>query len=308
MPDKDNRSMTHSKTDVSVILVNYNTRQMTSECIDSIISHTKDIRYEIILVDNHSTDGSQEFFANDNRLTAYIYSEKNGGFGYGNNIGMEHSHGKYIFLLNTDTLLVNNAIKIFFDYAEAHEPGVVYGCWLTGRDGKEIGSYYNFPAFTFREFWRKHITHKDQAVNDYKEKFVDIIYGADLFIPRKVVGKIGGFDCNIFMYGEEGEFQYRMEQAGYKRKLITAPQIIHLEGGSGFKKAHKEINMRGHFVFLKLHMPAWKYFLSRVYYAVIYTLVLARYLNKKWARKSLRNVYSPIKLLPDMERVKLPQE
>ena len=103
--------------DVSIIIVNFNTRQMTSECIDSIIEKTQGLEFEIILVDNASTDGSKEFFEKDERIT-YIYSEKNGGFGYGNNLGMKVAKGKYFFLLNSDTLLINNAVKEFYDYAE----------------------------------------------------------------------------------------------------------------------------------------------------------------------------------------------
>ena len=103
--------------DVSIIIINYNTCKMTCECIDSIVEKTHGISYEIILVDNASTDGSKEFFEKDERI-AYIYSERNGGFGYGNNLGMKVAKGKYFFLLNSDTLLVNNAVKEFFDYAE----------------------------------------------------------------------------------------------------------------------------------------------------------------------------------------------
>lgn len=83
--------------DVSVIIINYNTMQMTSECIDSIIANTYDVNYEIILVDNASTDGSKEFFENDKRVK-YIYSDRNNGFGAGNNLGVKNACGKYVFL------------------------------------------------------------------------------------------------------------------------------------------------------------------------------------------------------------------
>lgn len=99
--------------DVSIIIVNYNTYDLTAACIQSIIEHTKRISYEIIVVDNASTDGSKEKFERDSRIK-YIYSEKNGGFGYGNNRGIEIANGDYFFLLNSDTLLLNNAIYEFF--------------------------------------------------------------------------------------------------------------------------------------------------------------------------------------------------
>lgn len=298
---------TSNQIDVSVILVNYNTKQMTSECIDSIISHTQGVIYEIILVDNHSTDGSKEFFTNDKRVK-YVYSDVNGGFGYGNNLGMHYAYGKYIFLLNTDTLLINNAIKEFFDYAESHESNIVYGCWLVNGEGKDVCSYYNFPAFDFIDFWNKHILGKDVLIFDHKEKQVDAISGADMFMPKKVAEAVGGFDTNIFMYGEEGEYQYRMMKNGFKRKLLPQPKIIHLEGGSNKNiKHHKVIDMRGHFVFLKKYMPMWKYILARLYYCIIYSLLLSVHLHENWARQSLRFIFSTITLKQNAPKVEIPK-
>lgn len=292
------------KIDVSVILVNYNTCKMTSDCIDSIISHTSGISYEIILVDNASTDGSKKFFVNDKRVK-YIYSDVNGGFGFGNNLGMSYAIGKYIFLLNTDTLLINNAIKEFFDYAENHEANTVYGCWLVLKSGKDACSYYNFPAMNFRDFWNKHILNKDIQVFDHKEKYVDVLSGADMFIPREVIDNIGGFDSNIFMYGEEGEYQYRMEKAGFRRKIIPQPRIIHFESGSIKIDKHKVINMKGHFVFLKLYLPRWQYYAARVYYVCIYSIRLANKLSEKWARKSWKLMFQRINLIPNANKVEM---
>ena len=290
--------------DVSVILVTYNTCKMTSECIDSIISHTSGVKYEIILVDNASTDGSKEFFEKDRRVT-YIYNEKNGGFGYGHNIGMEHAHGKYFFLLNTDTLLINNAIKKFYDYAESHDPNTIYGCWLINKDAKGSCSYYNFPAFTFKDFWKMHIDGKDKQIYTGKEFIVDAIVGADMFIPRTVICSVGGFDTNIFMYDEEGELQYRMMKAGFVRKLIPQPKIIHLEGGSNKERKIVVPRLTGHFVFLKKHMPYWKYLLARIYYAIIYTIFYASKIGNKAIRSSLVSFYQPVHLASGADTVTL---
>lgn len=294
----------NKEIDVSIILVNYNTRKMTSECIDSIISHTSGISYEIILVDNHSLDGSKEFFTNDNRVT-YIYNEKNGGFGYGNNIGMEHSHGKYIFLLNTDTLLINNAIKEFFDYAETHKPNTVYGCWLIDGNGNDACSYFHFPAFTLKDFWRIHIRKLNYQINDHSEKKVEAITGADMFIPREVIKEVGGFDTNIFLHGEEGEYQYRMKERGIDRMLIPAPKIIHLVNGSSHLE-NKSINMDGHFIFLKLHMPRIKYYLARIYYLLVYTLILIRDFDKKRTIKEMKKLLQRFSIRPNAYFVNLP--
>lgn len=298
--------MSHNKmVDVSVILVNYNTCKMTSECVDSIIEHTSGVTYEIILVDNASTDGSKEFFEKDPRVS-YYYSDVNGGFGFGNNLGMSHSYGRYLFLLNTDTLLINNAIKEFFDYAESHEPNTVYGCWLVDNKGDYACSYFNFPAMTFKQFRERNVKGLDTTEVDYKEKYVECITGADMFIPRTAIETVGGFDTNIFMQGEETELQMRMLKAGFKSKLIPQPKIVHFGGASGFTTKRKVGGIISFFVFYKLHLPVWKYIIARIYYGVAISMSLIGRINQKWARESLKGTLSVIRLRPDANKVSLP--
>ena len=97
--------------DVSIIIVNYNTKNLTLQCIDSIYEKTIGVSFEIIIVDNNSTDGSQELLSQDNRIV-FVEAGENLGFGKANNLGVEKSNGKFIFFLNSDTILVNNAINI----------------------------------------------------------------------------------------------------------------------------------------------------------------------------------------------------
>ena len=130
---------------VSVIIVNYNTLKQTCECIDSICEKTRDVSYEIILIDNASTDGSKDFFEKDKRVR-YVYSYENMGFGRANNVGMMLAKGEYFFLLNSDTLLVNNAIKEFYDYASNHTKNTFYGCWLQDIESNYIHSCARYPS------------------------------------------------------------------------------------------------------------------------------------------------------------------
>ncbi|WP_455102072.1 glycosyltransferase family 2 protein [Prevotella nigrescens] len=252
--------------DVSIIIVNYNTYDLTAACIQSIIEHTKRISYEIIVVDNASTDGSKEKFERDSRIK-YIYSEKNGGFGYGNNRGIEIANGDYFFLLNSDTLLLNNAIYEFFKYAKSHKSRIIYGCYLQGNDGTYRNSFFYFPAFTIKEFFRRMIFPHNYEP-DYTDKEVDCISGASMFIPRSAIDEAGIFDENIFLYGEEGELQYRMMKKGYKRMVITSPKIIHLEGESSGNTARKQYGMISHLYILKKYMNPITYLLAWIYYKV----------------------------------------
>jgi len=113
--------------DVSIIIVNYNTLGLTSDCIESIVDKTSDLEYEIILVDNASTDSSKAVFSQDPRVR-YIYSDRNLGFGRANNLGIREATGRYLFFLNSDTILLNNAVKYFFDFCEKNPDRRVRSC------------------------------------------------------------------------------------------------------------------------------------------------------------------------------------
>lgn len=264
-------SCSDRQIDVSVIIVNYNTLELTKNCINSVFENTKGINIEIILVDNASQDGSKEYFGQDERIT-YIYSDKNGGFGFGNNLGMKVAKGKYFFLLNSDTILVNNAISEFYRYAKSHDPKTVYGCWLVGDDGTYRRSFFFFPSFTISHFLYIKINPQDYSPKwDIRE--VECVTGADMFFPREAYEECGGFDENIFMYGEEGELQYRMMRKGFKRMLINTPRIIHLEGKSSkpSKKSDRR-RFKGHLYVLHKWMDPFTYVVARLYYKMIHLL------------------------------------
>ncbi len=249
--------------DVSVIIINYNTREMTSECIDSIIKNTEGISYEIILVDNASTDGSKEFFDQDKRVR-YIYSEENLGFGAGNNLGVKYAVGKYIFLLNSDTLILNNAIKMLFDFSESNPNPCICGGWLVDRAGKPNLSYVPFPRMSYTEFIRSFVE-KDAELPINTLQRVDVVCGADMFMPISLFNEANGFDEFIFLYGEEVELQYRFKKAGYERILIPGPKILHYAGMSPKEKVDLTF-MKNHYYFLKKHMPRHMYYAARLYY------------------------------------------
>lgn len=230
---------------VSIIIINYNTLKMTRDCIDSVFAKTNGVEFEVILVDNASTDGSKEYFEKDNRII-YIYSEENLGFGRANNLGYKYTKGNYIFLLNSDTLLVNNAVYEFWIYMEQTESKIgCLGCQLFNADMVPIHSAGKFPQvpqfgeriihFLFSEFYKNRLI-TDQPFK--QDTDVDYITGADLFIRRAVIEQCGLFDSDFFMYFEETEMQFRYSQKGFVRRIILSPRIIHLVGGSNKKVEH----------------------------------------------------------------------
>ncbi len=220
--------------DVSIIIVNYNSRQMLCDCLASVYKYTADIRFEIIVVDNASTDGSEQCVRSSFPQVRWVDSGGNIGFGRANNLGAERAEGKYLFLLNADTLLLNNAVKLFFDYAEARqgERLGVLGCHLCDKEGKPNNSAGDFPTPLSEIGYLLGKAGLAKARESAGAADVGYVIGADMFVRRDVFHELGGFDPHFFMYYEETDLQYRMAQRGYLRRLIDGPRIVHLEGGS----------------------------------------------------------------------------
>ncbi len=232
---------------VSIIIVNYNTLLLTKNCIESIIAKTFGVEYEIILVDNASSDGSQEFFANDARIK-FIEAGRNLGFGKANNLGVNQANGDYVFFLNSDTLLLNNAIYEMWRYCEEHKEDNIggLGCILCDGNNQRCHSYAKLNTWKdivksyfiapFCKSKAKEIMAIDSE-DESKEAFdVGYVTGADLFVPRKVLEECGCFDPDFFMYSEESEMQWRFRKHGYHNMIIKSPKIMHLEGMSQTKR------------------------------------------------------------------------
>lgn len=293
--------------DVSVIIVNYNTKGITQSCINSIFAKTEVVSFEVILVDNGSTDGSVETFSADSRIL-FIPLNKNVGFGKANNAGLEHASGEYVFFLNSDTRLLNNAVKGFYDFAEKHKVEKIggIGCRLKKADLSYCHSYGQFPSI-FVELWKPIILPLSRLLGmryDYLDKpynskdvfCVDYVTGADLFVNRSVIDECGAFDPDFFMYYEETEMQHRWTKAGYNSMIISSPQIQHLEGASynagGQRNVRKELEvMKSIFLYLRktYSFPAYLFF--RIFYFMVKLPFLL------FARVSMKDKIEYLKLI-----------
>ena len=233
--------------EVSIIIVNYNTQKLTCACIDSVIAKITGIDYEIILVDNASTDGSQEHFCRDERIK-FIEAGMNLGFGKANNLGVNQAKGDYVFFLNSDTLLLNNAIYEMWHYCEEHKEDNIggLGCILCDGNKQRCHSYAKLNTWKdivksyflapYNKTKAKEIMAMD-AEDESKDAFeVGYVTGADLFVSRKVIDECGCFDPEFFMYSEESEMQWRFRKHGYHNMIIKSPKIMHLEGMSQTKR------------------------------------------------------------------------
>lgn len=247
--------------DVSVIIVNYNTMQMTDEAIDSVYEHTSGIDFEIILVDNASADGSKEFFEKKSGIT-YIYSQENLGFGKGNNLGLKYAIGRNILFLNSDTLLRNNAIKVLSDYMDRNPDVGVCGGNLFNYKGKPTISYEIKRPSIIRELNKVlgghlyRIFYKDIHFNSSKKvKKVGYVSGADFMTRKSILDKHGAFSPEFFMYYEETELAHRINKAGYRIVSVPEAEIVHLEGMS-LQINKSEFNERK---YIWMSESFWKY-------------------------------------------------
>lgn len=223
--------------DCSIILVNYNTCQLTLACINSIRAVSNDFSYEIIVVDNSSSDNSLEVLSKL-PYVKFIEFGKNAGFGTANNLGAKNAVGKYLFLLNTDTILIENSIKILLDFYRNNEEKLkigTLGAVLIDENQNIINSGGDFPTVEkyLNIYLRKPVKEYEIGESDVYQK-IDFVTGADLMISKSIYDQIGGFDENFFLYYEETDLQKRIQSLGYTNYLITTTRIIHLEGGSDF--------------------------------------------------------------------------
>jgi GT2 family glycosyltransferase len=136
--------------DVSIIIVSYNTKALLKQCLVSVFEKTHDIRFEVIVVDNASHDGSPQMVREEFPGVRLVESE-NKGFGHANNVGTKHAKGKYLFLLSPDTIVLNNAVKILFDFIDRHPNVGICGGNLFDADKKPALSYQMFLPSIFWE-------------------------------------------------------------------------------------------------------------------------------------------------------------
>ena len=245
--------MKEYKKQVSIIIVNYNTKELTRNTIQSVIDKTSDIEYEIIVVDNDSKDGSLEELKKtfQNKITI-IESKENLGFGRANNLGIKKSTGKYVFLLNSDTELINNAIKIFYDYMEENDNVGVCGGNLYNVNYVPEDSYVMHRDTIFSFFYWRYLELLFNAFSMFTKKVkycrfnyskkikeVGLIIGADMFIRKSVLVKTGLFDENIFMYAEDTDLNFRIRNAGYSIMSVPQAKIFHYSSRSSSNEVKK---------------------------------------------------------------------
>jgi hypothetical protein len=239
--------------DLSVIIVSYNNKKLLKQTIDSIYDTRQNINFEIIVVDNKSTDGSVELIKQNYNQVKLIENKNNLGFSKANNIGIKQSKGRYILLLNSDTIVTDNCFEKCIKYMKQHPDIGALGCKVVLPDGKldpackrsfptpEV-SFYRMTGLSklfpkSKRFGKYNLTYLDE--DEIHE--VDCLVGAFMMVKRETIEQVGLLDEDFFMYGEDIDWCYRIKNAGWKIVYYPEAQIIHYKGGSSDKKNPKLI-------------------------------------------------------------------
>ena len=262
--------------DISVIIVNWNTKNLLYDCLASVYKTLAGLSFEIIVVDNASTDGSVAMLQTQYPRVRVIANSENKGFGAANNQGFAQMQGRYALLLNTDAVLTEGAAQKLFMFAEHHPDAAIVCGQLLNADGSKQNSVAAFPTlltlaanmslleYLFpRRYPSKRYAHREPVE-------AESAIGACMLIRKKALDEVAFFDERYFFFFEETDLAYAMRQAGWRIWHVPDAFIYHLQGQSIGRNANARIEFyRSRYQFLR----KWR---SRVYYRLARGLIVVR--------------------------------
>jgi len=230
-------------TDLAVIIVNWNTRELLRTCLSSLYQYTTGISYEIVVVDNGSADGSSDMVKKHFPDVRLMRNQENLGYSQANNQALRRASSRYMLLLNSDTALKDNALQGMVFFMDTHPSVGIAGTKLLNPDGSRQYSCDLFPRTALAMlrdkildtfFSTKRITWPERMTEwDFNGNFaVDYVIGAVLLIRRETLEQIGLLDEQFFMYAEDIDWCYRAALAGWKTYYLGAMSIYHCNRGS----------------------------------------------------------------------------
>ncbi len=234
---------TRASPDLSIIIVSWNTVQLLRECLESIFGQPQHVDYEVIVVDNASSDGSADMVATEFPAAVLVRNNSNDGFGGGCNLGISHSAGTHVLLLNSDTRILANALMRMVEFLREQTDCGAVGCQLINTDGSVQRACMRFPRLrtpllydTFvekifpnnREVRRYFMRDWDHSTS----RDVEQPPGSCLAIRRRVLEEIGVLDERMFIFYHDVDLCYRMHAAGYRTCFLAEAKVVHHVGRS----------------------------------------------------------------------------
>lgn len=231
--------------DISIVIVNYNTRDDLQACLDSIIAHRGSLNTEIIVVDNGSRDGSREMVRQYADEVILIAPDENTWFTGGNNLGVQRATAPYVWILNPDTILQPDTLPRMVDYLRQHDDVGALTCRMVYPDGRLQRTCSRVPHYVdllldytalgvllagWRNRRRQRMWYSDWQRDS--DKAVEVAPGSNLMAPRHLLNELGTFDDALRLYFPEDDLCYRIREAGYRVQFIADVTLLHKEHAS----------------------------------------------------------------------------
>jgi GT2 family glycosyltransferase len=302
--------------DLSIVIVSWNTADLLLRCLQSIYANAPSVRFDIWIVDNASTDDSVRCIQANYPGVHLLLNKKNVGFARANNEAIQQCSGRYVLLLNPDTLVHPDALDRLVNFMGTHPDAGACGSRYLNPDGTLQWSCAPFPTLS-REFWRMNHLDVVHAYGKYdmahwdihQVREVEVLQGASLLIKREVINQVGLLDPGYFMYTEETDLCYRIYQAGWKLYWVPESTITHF-GGQSTQQVADTMFLRlyeSKVIFMRKHYGSWSAF---VYKLILGTSALTRIIaipiawcfipaKRQMHRNLARNYSNLISALPD---------
>ncbi|MBM7609076.1 GT2 family glycosyltransferase [Lysinibacillus composti] len=267
--------------DLSIVIVNYNTKKLTLECIDSIYKATMNEAFEIFMVDNNSSDDSVQAIKETFPEVKVIANKENVGFSRANNQAIKVSKGRYVLLLNSDTIVKETTLSTIIAFMDDHQDIGATGCKVVLPDGTlDKACHRGFPTPEASFYYMAGLAEKypnNHKYNSYHKSYLDMneiheidcLVGAFMMVRRETIVEVGMLDETYFMYGEDIDWCYRIKEAGWKVYYYPKVSIVHYKGASSRRKPFKIVYEfhRAMFIFHKNHFaPKYNVFINALVY------------------------------------------
>lgn len=290
--------------DISIIIVNYNVKHFLEQCLHSVEKALKNVQGEVFVVDNNSVDGSAQLIREKFSKVNFIQNTENVGFSKANNQAIQQAKGKYVLLLNPDTVVEEDTFEKVLSFMEAHPEAGGLGVKMIDGKGvflpeskrglptpwvafyKMFGLSRLFPKS--RKFGKYHLSYLDK--DQIHE--IDVLAGAFMLLRKSAIDKVGMLDEAFFMYGEDIDLSYRIQQGGYKNYYFPETTIIHYKGESTKKGSlnYVKVFYNAMVIFARKHFPGSK---AGVFALLIHLAIYFRALLSA-SKRIMQNIYLPL--------------
>lgn len=271
--------------DVSVVIVNWNTRDILRNCLRSVYQQTQNIRFETIVIDNASIDDSAAMVRDEFPQVVLIANSQNRGFAAANNQGVEIANGRYVLLLNSDTIILDNAIAKTLEFAKSQPDAAIVGCRVLNTDRTLQPTCFMFPSvlnmllsttYLYKLFPKNKLFGRERMGwwnrDDVRE--VEVVTGCFMLVRREAMEQVGIMDEDYFIYGEETDWCWRFKKSGWRILFTPNAEIIHLGGQSSIQvKPQMVLQLRnGILLFMRKNRGYMSYFIARLLVALFFVI------------------------------------